>query len=368
MLIGIPREIKNNEYRVAMTPAGVGELTARGHTVLIERDAGIGSGITDSDFSQAGARILPSADQVWETAELIVKVKEPIDTEFPHLRPQHVVFTYLHLAASRACTEALIGAGCTALAYETVQLADGTLPLLAPMSQVAGRLAVQVGAYHLMRFAGGSGVLLGGVPGTARSKVVIIGGGVAGEQAATIALGMRADVTILDVSVRRLAELDARFDSRVATIRSSKHEIAARVAEADLVIGSVLVPGAAAPKLVTDTMVASMKPGSVLVDIAIDQGGCFEGSRPTTHENPTFPVHGSLFYCVANMPGAVPHTSTHALTNATMPYVTAIADHGWRDAARLDPALARGVNVHDHQIVNDRVAAAHGLEAAALTI
>lgn len=366
MRIGIPTEIKNNENRVAATPAGVHELVRRGHDVLVEAGAGAGSRVSDEDFAAAGARIAGDADQVWDEADLVVKVKEPIAAEYPRMRRDQILFTYLHLAASRPCTEALLDAGTTSIAYETVQLPNRQLPLLSPMSEVAGRLSITVGGYHLMRAAGGRGTLLGGVPGTPKAKVLVIGGGVAGEHAAANALGMGADVTVVDLSLPRLRDLENRFDGRIQTRASSAYEIAAQVAEADLVIGSVLIPGAKAPKLVTDEMVATMKAGSVLVDIAIDQGGCFEGSRPTTHDDPVFAVHDSVYYCVANMPGAVPETSTRALTNATLPYVVALADHGWKGALGADPALAKGLSTHDGAVVNAAVAEAFGLEATSL--
>lgn len=358
MKVGIPTEIKNNENRVAATPAGVHELVRRGHEVLVQEGAGLGSSITDADYVEAGATIVATADEVWGAADLLLKVKEPIAEEYPRMRPGQTLFTYLHLAASRPCTDALVASGTTAIAYETVQLPNRQLPLLQPMSEVAGRLSTQVGAYHLMRAAGGRGILLGGVPGTPKARVVVIGGGVAGEHAAANALGMGADVTIIDLSIPRLRELEIRFGGQVQTRVSSAYEIAAQLRDADLVIGSVLIPGAQAPKLVTDAMVATMKKGSVLVDIAIDQGGCFEGSRPTTHDDPTFDVHDSVYYCVANMPGAVPETSTRALTNATLPYVIALAEKGWKRALAEDPALALGLNVHDGQVTNSHVAAA----------
>lgn len=363
MRVGIPTEIKNNENRVAATPAGVHEFVRRGHEVLVQAGAGLGSRVSDEDFAAAGARIVTSADEVWAEAELVLKVKEPIEAEYPRMRRGQMLFTYLHLAASRPCTEALLAAGTTAIAYETVQLADRRLPLLSPMSEVAGRLSITVGAYHLMSAVGGRGTLLGGVPGTPKAKVVVIGGGVAGEHAAANALGMSADVTIVDLSLPRLAQLENRFQGAIQTRASSAYEIAAQLADADLVIGSVLIPGAKAPKLVTDEMVASMKAGSVLVDIAIDQGGCFEGSRPTTHDDPIFAVHDSVYYCVANMPGAVPETSTRALTNATLPYAIALADRGWQAALAADPALARGLSTHDGRLVAPTVAAAFDLPA-----
>ncbi len=358
MKVGIPTEIKNNENRVAATPAGVHELVRRGHEVLVQEGAGLGSSITDADYVEAGATIVATADEVWGAADLLLKVKEPIAEEYPRMRPGQTLFTYLHLAASRPCTDALVASGTTAIAYETVQLPNRQLPLLQPMSEVAGRLSTQVGAYHLMRAAGGRGILLGGVPGTPKARVVVIGGGVAGEHAAANALGMGADVTIIDLSLPRLRELEIRFGGQVQTRVSSAYEIAAQLKDADLVIGSVLIPGAQAPKLVTDAMVATMKKGSVLVDIAIDQGGCFEGSHATTHDDPTFDVHDSVYYCVANMPGAVPETSTRALTNATLPYVIALAEKGWKRALAEDPALALGLNVHDGHVTNSHVAAA----------
>jgi alanine dehydrogenase len=359
--VGIPREIKNHEYRVAITPAGVHELVRHGHDVLVERNAGVGSAITDEEYGSAGAKILDSADAVWAEGELILKVKEPIAAEYGRMRSGQTLFTYLHLAASRACTDALLAAGVTAIAYETVQLPDRSLPLLAPMSEVAGRLAPQVGAYNLMAFNGGRGVLPAGVPGVAPAKVVIIGGGVSGLNAAQIAVGMGADVTVLDVNVDRLREIDAIYQGRLRTLVSNIYTVEREVHAADLVIGAVLIPGAKAPTLVSNELVARMKPGSVLVDIAIDQGGCFEDSRPTTHDDPTYPVHGSVFYCVANMPGSVPNTSTYALTNVTLPYAVAIADQGWRDALRDDPALALGLNTHDGALTYEHVAEAHGL-------
>ncbi|MCF4120073.1 alanine dehydrogenase [Antribacter sp. KLBMP9083] len=358
MKIGIPTEIKNNENRVAITPAGVHELATRGHRVLVQAGAGVGSGFTDDAYRVAGAATVPTAEEVWAEADLLVKVKEPVEPEYALLREGQVLFTYLHLAASKPCTDALLAAGTTAIAYETVQLPDRSLPLLSPMSEVAGRLSIQVGGYHLMTAAGGAGLLLGGVPGTPRAKVVVIGGGVAGEHAAANAVGMGADVTVVDISLPRLRQLEAQFGGAIQTRASTQYEIAEQVSAADLVIGSVLVPGAAAPKLVTDGMVAAAKRGSVFVDIAIDQGGCFEGSRPTTHDEPTFRVHDSVYYCVANMPGAVPATSTRALTNATLPYVVALADRGWEAALAADPALAKGLNTHAGRITNDAVAAA----------
>ncbi|MQY25694.1 Alanine dehydrogenase [Nocardia sp. RB56] len=348
---------------MALTPAGAGELVRHGHEVVVEACAGIGSGFTDADYLTAGARTLPTADEVWQAADLILKVKEPVAPEYSRMRPGLVLFTYLHLAASRACTEAVLASGITAIAYETVRGPEGSLPLLAPMSEVAGKLGAQVGAYHLMAPNGGAGVLLGGVPGVRPANVVVIGGGVAGSNATAVAAGMGARVTVLDTSLPKLRQLDARFGGRVVTIGSNVAEVERAVLAADLVIGSVLVPGARAPQLVPDTLVARMRPGSVLVDIAIDQGGCFQSSVPTTHANPTFRVADSLFYCVANMPGAVPHTATVALTNATLPYVRTIADRGWRAACRADPGLAQGLTADAGQLLSAEVAAAHGLAA-----
>ncbi len=359
MIVGVVKEIKNSESRVALTPAGVNELTKRGHSVLVEAKAGEGSGFSDSSYQTAGAKVLSTAAEVWKQAELLLKVKEPIAPEYELMRADQVLFTYLHLAASRECSMAIAKSGTTAIAYETVQLPSRALPLLQPMSEVAGRLSAQIGAYQLMKTMGGVGLVMGGVPGTPRAKVVVIGGGVAGENAAIVAHGMGAAVTVIDVSIARLRELDARFAGGVETRVSTEYEIAEQLSAADLVIGSVLIPGERAPKLVTDAMVKSMKPGAVLVDIAIDQGGCFEHSRPTTHVEPTFKVHDTTYYCVANMPGAVPATSTRALTNATLPYVLAIADRGWKQACQRDAALALGLNVHAGALVHEAVAQAH---------
>ena len=360
MRVGIPTEIKNNEYRVAITPAGVAELTRRGHEVLIQAGAGEGSAISDNDFKAAGAQLAATADQVWAEADLLLKVKEPIEAEYGRLRKGQTLFTYLHLAASKPCTDALIASGTTSIAYETVQTinSDGSvaLPLLAPMSEVAGRLAAQVGAYHLMRTHGGRGVLMGGVPGTAPAKVIVIGGGMAGDNAAAVAMGMGARVTVFDLNINTLRKIDAEYGGSIETRYSSTLELEEAVKDADLVIGAVLVPGAKAPKLVTNAMVSHMKSGAVLVDIAIDQGGCFEDSRPTTHDDPTFAVHDTVFYCVANMPGAVPRTSTFALTNATMPYVLKLADKGWQAACKADPALAKGLSTHEGALVSEQVA------------
>ena len=365
MRVGIPTEIKNNEYRVAITPAGVSELVRRGHEVLIQTGAGDGSAISDIDFTAAGAQIVDTADEVWAQANLLLKVKEPIEAEYGLLRKGQVLFTYLHLAASRPCTEALLASGTTSIAYETVQTVgpDGSvaLPLLAPMSEVAGRLSAQVGAYHLMRTQGGRGVLMGGVPGVAPAVVVVIGGGMAGDNAAAVAWGMGAHVTVFDLNVNTLRRIDAEYSGAIETRYSAQLELEAAVTQADLVIGAVLVPGAKAPRLVSNALVAQMKPGSVLVDIAIDQGGCFEDSRPTTHDEPTFRVHDSVFYCVANMPGAVPRTSTFALTNATLPYVLKLADKGWRAACQSDSALAKGLSTHEGKLLCEQVGEALNL-------
>ena len=362
MRIGVPAEVKNREYRVALTPAGAHHLVRAGHQVSVQSGAGEGSRITDAEFAGAGADIVGSAADAW-SADMVVKVKEPIESEYHHLRDDLLLFTYLHLAADRPLTDRLLAAGTTSVAYETVQLPDRSLPLLAPMSEIAGRMAPLVGGYHLMRNEGGRGVLLGGVPGVTNGKVVVLGGGVAGMHAATIAVGMRAEVTVIDLSLPTLRRLDTQFHGGVKTIASNAFNIAEAVRDADLVIGSVLIPGAKAPKLVTNELVSQMREGSVLVDIAVDQGGCFEDSHPTTHDDPTFTVHGSVFYCVANMPGAVPRSSTFALTNATLPYITALAGHGWQAALRADPALAAGLTTHDGHLANLPVAAAHGIAA-----
>ncbi|WP_167474507.1 alanine dehydrogenase [Nocardia arthritidis] len=363
MKIGIPREVKNHEYRVAGTPAGVRELVSRGHTVYVEAGAGAGSAFEDAAYQVAGAQILPTADEVWAAADMVLKVKEPIAEEYSRMRDGQLLFTYLHLAASKECTDALLTSGITSIAYETVTGKDGSLPLLAPMSEVAGRLAPQAGAYHLMRSEGGRGVLMGGVPGVRPAEVVVIGAGVAGSNAIAVAVGMHASVTVLDLNIARLREIDALYGGRVRTVTSNVHEVESAVRAADLVIGAVLVPGAKAPKLVSNDLVAQMKPGSVLVDIAIDQGGCFADSRPTTHAEPTYKVHDSVFYCVANMPGAVPNTSTIALTNATLPYVISLAERGWREATAADPGLAAGLSTHGGMLLNESVAAAHGYAA-----
>jgi alanine dehydrogenase len=360
VIVGIPKEIKNNEFRVSATPSGVHAYVAAGHQVLVESGAGLGSAITDEDYRLAGAQIVNSADEVWQRAELIQKVKEPIAAEYSRMRKGQTLFTYLHLAASKECTQALMKSGCTAIAYETVEV-NGQLPLLAPMSEVAGRMSIQVGAAALQKNAAGRGVLLGGVPGVRPGKVVVIGGGVVGIAAATIAHGMRADVSIMDVSLPKLQQIDQLFAGNVKTIASSAYDIEKELIEADLVIGAVLVHGAKAPKLVTNKLVSKMRPGSVLVDVAIDQGGCFEDSKPTTHAEPTYKVHNSIFYCVANMPGAVPATSTYALANATIKYGLAIANKGWQKAIAEDESLARGLNVNNGEITYAEVAKAHSL-------
>lgn len=363
MRIGVPREIKIHEYRVGLVPAGVRELTHAGHQVIVESGAGLGIGVEDAHYRAAGAQIASSAAEVFAQAELVVKVKEPQPRECAMLRSGQVLFTYLHLAADPEQAEGLIKSGVTAIAYETVTGRNKSLPLLTPMSEVAGRMSIQVGASCLQKAAGGFGVLLGGVPGVPPAKVVILGGGVAGTHAAEIAVGMRADVTVVDRSVDRLRELSSIFGGALCTAYSTVETIERLVLEADLVIGAVLIAGAAAPKLVTRTMVKKMKQGTVLVDIAIDQGGCFETSHPTTHADPTFVVDGVIHYCVANMPGAVPRTSTFALTNATLPYVRAIADLGWNAALKRDPGLAAGLNVHAGEIAHEVVANALGRKA-----
>ena len=361
MRVGIPKEVKVHEYRVAITPVGVHELVAHGHEVFVQSGAGVGSSIDDAEYAAAGAKLLESADEVWGNADLVLKVKEPIAEEYHRLRDGLVLFTYLHLAADKTLTEELLRSGTTGIAYETVQLPSGGLPLLYPMSEVAGCLAPQVGAHALMKAQGGRGVLMGGVGGVANAKVVILGAGVSGQNAANIALGMGADVTLLDTDLDKLRMSFWRYNNRVHGLASSRLAIEQQVTEADLVIGAVLIPGAAAPKLVSNELVSRMKPGSVLVDIAVDQGGCFEDTHPTTHADPTFSVHGSTFYCVANMPGAVPNTSTYALTNATLPYLMALAEKGWEQACRDDHSLALGINTHAGRLTNAAVGAATGL-------
>jgi len=365
MIVGVPKEIKVHESRVAITPEGVSEFVHAGHTVVIQDGAGVASSITNEEFIAAGATIVNNVDDVWGSADLILKVKEPLESEYLKMRKGQTLFTYLHLAASKACTDALVASGTTAIAYETVEV-HGTLPLLAPMSEVAGRLATQVGATALQKPHGGRGTLLGGVPGVAPGRVVVIGGGVAGLNSAVIALGMGADVTVFDRSISRLQYIDTVYSGRIKTLVASKHAIEREVKQADLVIGAVLVHGAKAPKLVSNALVAQMKSGSVLVDIAIDQGGCFEDSKPTTHAEPTYKVHNSIFYCVANMPGAVPVASTYALTNATLPYALSLANLGWEAACKKDPNLAKGLNVHEGKIYYSAVAEAHGYPSVEL--
>lgn len=361
MIIGVPKEIKTLEARVALTPAGVRELVKHGHKVLIEQGAGLGSAITDKDYSSQGAVIVSDAKSVWAEAEMIMKVKEPLPAEYALMRKGQILYTYLHLAASKECTDALIKSENIAIAYETVEV-NGQLPLLAPMSEVAGRLSTQVGATALQKPNGGRGVLLGGVPGVKPGKVVVIGGGVAGLNAAVMARGLGADVTILDRSIARLQYIDSLYNGAIKTLMSNDHAIEHEVLEADLVIGAVLIHGAKAPKLVSNELVSRMKHGSVLVDIAIDQGGCFEDSKPTTHAEPTYKVHNSIFYCVANMPGAVPVASTYALTNATLPYAISIANKGWRRALTENADLAKGLNVCEGKVVYEAVATAHGYQ------
>ena len=356
MKIGVPKEVKTHEYRVGLTPAGVRELTLHGHSVIVEHNAAAGIGIADDAYRLAGATVMESAAEVFATAELIVKVKEPQPAEIAMLRQGQVLFTYLHLAADRAQTVGLMHTGATCIAYETVTDRTGALPLLAPMSEVAGRMAVQVGAHCLEKEQGGAGVLLGGVPGVAPAKVVVLGGGVSGTNAARMAVGLEASVTIIDKSLPRLKELDLQFGPRAATLFATAETIEHQVLAADLVIGAVLVPGAAAPKLVSREMVRQMRPGSVLVDIAIDQGGCFATSRPTTHSAPTYLAEGAVHYCVTNMPGAVARTSTFALTNATLPFVIALAEKGWRSALADDPHLRHGLNVHAGKVTYEAVA------------
>ncbi len=366
MKVGIPREVKNNEFRVGITPVGVHELVAHGHEVFVEKGAGLGSWISDEDYVAEGARILGTADDVWGEADMVMKVKEPVAEEYHRLREDLILFTYLHLAADQPLTDELMTTKTVGIAYETVQLPSGLLPLLYPMSEVAGCLAPQVGAHAMMKAQGGRGVLMGGVGGVPNAKVVVLGAGVAGQNAANIALGMGADVTLLDTDLEKLRMSFWRYDNRVHQIVSSSLSVREQVLGADLVIGTVLIPGAKAPKLVTDEMVAQMKPGSVLVDVAIDQGGCFEGSRPTTHADPTFAVHDSVYYCVANMPGAVANTSTWALTNATLSYAVKLADKGWKDAMRADHSLSLGLNTYGGSVTYQGVADAFGLPCSEL--
>ena len=361
MRVAVPSEVKNNEFRVAITPAGVHDLVAHGHEVLVQSGAGVGSSILDEAYRDAGATISADAASTWAAADLLLKVKEPVESEYGYFRDDLLLFTYLHLAAERRLTDELVARGVTGIAYETVQLPSRSLPLLAPMSEVAGRLAPIVGANAMLKPNGGPGLLVPGVPGTHPARIVVLGGGVAGTNALSVAVGLGAEVTVLDTNLQRLREIDALYAGRVKTIASNSFEIDRACVSADMVVGSVLVPGAKAPKLVSNELVSRMKPGSVLVDIAVDQGGCFADSHATTHADPTFAVHGSLFYCVANMPGAVPNTSTYALTNATLPYVRAIANNGWINALRADASLALGLNTHSGEIISEPVAAAHGL-------
>ena len=367
MIVGVPREVKDNEYRVAVTPAGVRELRSAGHDVLVEAGAGEGSAIPDAAYAKFGARVVPAGAEVWGQADLVLKVKEPIPEEYDLLREGQVLFTYLHLAASRELTETLANRKVTAVAYETVQLPDGRLPLLAPMSEVAGRMAPQVGAHYLQRENGGRGILPGGVSGVHPARVVVLGAGMAGSNAAWIAAGMEAEVIIIDRDVDKLRMVDLIHKGRILTVTSTKLAVEHHVERADLVIGAVLVPGARAPKLITEEMVAGMRPGCVIVDISIDQGGSVETSRMTTHSDPTYVVHEVVHYCVGNMPGAVPRTSTYALTNVTLPYVVEIAARGLEDAAREDPVLARGVNVFGGAVTSAPVAQAHGLDHTPLS-
>ncbi|HET8692611.1 MAG TPA: alanine dehydrogenase [Steroidobacteraceae bacterium] len=360
--IGCPKEIKVHEYRVGLVPAGVRELVAAGHEVMVETNAGAGIGIGDDAYRAAGARVVPDAKTVFAESDLVVKVKEPQLPECAQLRKGQVLFTYLHLAADKEQAKALVKSGVTAIAYETVTLPDRSLPLLTPMSEVAGRMSIQVGATALQKANGGFGVLLGGVPGVAPARVVILGGGVSGTNATQMAVGLGAQVTVVDRSLKRLRELDVQFGSQIETAYSTTEAVERLVIQADLVIGAVLVAGAAAPKLVTRSMVSRMEKGAVLVDISIDQGGCFETSRPTTHADPTYVVDGVVHYCVTNMPGAVPRTSTFALTNATLPYVRALAAHGWREALAKDPGFAAGLNVHEGAITHEAVARDLGMD------
>jgi alanine dehydrogenase len=368
VIVGVPREVKDDEYRVAITPAGVRELVSHGHGVLVEKGAGEGSSIGDVEFLRTGAAVVGAPDEIWGVADIVLGVKEPVPEEYSRLglRQDQVLFTYLHLAASRTCTDALLAAGNTAIAYETVRLPDGSLPLLTPMSEVAGRMAPFVGAHYLMRPGGDRGVLMSGLPGVRCAKVVILGAGVAGMAAATLSVGIYSAVTVLDRDLDRLRRVDHHFRGALETIASSGHAIEEICVDADVVIGAVLVVGARSPVLVPDDLVARMPSGSVLVDISVDQGGCFEATRPTTHSHPTFETNGSIYYCVTNMPGAVPHSSTHALANATLPYVLEIADRGWRAAARDDPALAQGINIVEGSVVCLPVAEAHGMTPATL--
>ncbi len=361
MKIGVPKEIKTREYRVGMTPAGVRQLTSRGHEVWVQRGAGLGSGLRDEQYEAAGARVVGEAPEAW-AADMVVKVKEPLAAEYGHFREGQILYTYLHLAPEPELTRELMKKQVTAIAYETIELDDGSLPLLKPMSEVAGRMAVQVGATHLEKEHGGKGILLGGVPGTRRGRVVILGGGVVGKNAATIAVGMGAQVTVLDVRAETMAHLEDVFGGAIETLYSNPVNIEESCRRADLVVGAVLVPGAKAPRLVTEGLIGQMEPGTVVVDVAVDQGGCIETCRPTTHDNPTYEVHGVVHYCVANMPGAVSQTSTWALTNTTIRYAESLARQGVVDAMKRDPALAKGMNVYKGHVTYQGVAEAHGLE------
>ncbi|MCP3105401.1 alanine dehydrogenase [Myxococcus sp. K15C18031901] len=357
MIVGVPKEIKTREYRVGMVPAGVRALTSAGHTVLVETNAGVGSGIPDSEYQRVGAQIVATADEVWKRAEMVVKVKEPIAPEYERIQPGQIIYTYFHLAGvDPELTKTLVKKKAAAVAYETLQLDDGSLPLLKPMSEVAGKMAIQVGAACLEKAHGGKGILLGGVPGVRRGRVVVIGGGVVGLCAAKVAVGMGAEVTILDVNLERLTYLDDVFLGRVSVLASDTESIAHSVREADLVVGAVLIPGGKAPKLVSESLISEMTKGSVVVDVAVDQGGCIETCKPTTHDNPTFEVHGVVHYCVANMPGAVPQTSTYALTNTTRPYSRKIADMGLVEAVKSDRALARAMNTYNGHVTYEAVA------------
>lgn len=367
MIIGVPKEIKNNENRVAMTPAGVAELKHNGHTVYVQHTAGEGSGFSDDEYIAAGAQILPTIEAVYDIAEMIVKVKEPIEPEYKLIKKDQVVFTYFHFASDRKLTEAMIASRGVCIAYETVRLADHSLPLLVPMSEVAGRMSIQEGARFLEKPQGGKGILLGGVPGVPPAKVLVLGAGIVGRNAALMAVGLGADVTIADISLPTLRHV-AETMPRVKTLYSSRHNIESQLPDVDLVVGSVLIPGAKAPKLITRDMLKLMRPGSVIVDVAIDQGGCFETSRPTTHSEPTYVVDGVVHYAVANIPGAVPRTSTLALTNATLPYAIRLANKGWRQACREDAALAQGVNMVDGNVTFPAVAEAWGLEYTKLEL
>lgn len=367
MIIGVPKEIKNNENRVAMTPAGVAELKHNGHTVYVQHTAGEGSGFSDDEYIAAGAQILPTIEAVYDIAEMIVKVKEPIEPEYKLIKKDQVVFTYFHFASDRKLTEAMIASRGVCIAYETVRLADHSLPLLVPMSEVAGRMSIQEGARFLEKPQGGKGILLGGVPGVPPAKVLVLGAGVVGRNAATMAVGLGADVTIADISLPTLRHV-AETMPRVKTLYSSRHNVESQLPDVDLVVGSVLIPGAKAPKLITRDMLKLMRPGSVIVDVAIDQGGCFETSRPTTHSEPTYVIDGVVHYAVANIPGAVPRTSTLALTNATLPYAIRLANKGWRQACREDAALAQGVNMVDGKVTFPAVAEAWGLEYTKLEL